>query len=102
MPSVLDLVLHPDRRRPDPAPVRVDLRIVFSAGLAAWVVALVVTWALARGDGNGPTEAVWTCVAGVGLGVVALVWEHYRRPEDLDLPGVVDRPADVDLPGPAA
>ena len=28
MPSVLEILLHPDRRRPDPAPVRVDLRRV--------------------------------------------------------------------------
>jgi hypothetical protein len=86
VPSVLELVLHPERRRPDPPPVRVDLRIVFSVGLAAWVVALVVTSVLARDGGDGPTEAVWTCVAGIVLGVFALVWEHVRRPDVLGSP----------------
>lgn len=83
MASVIELILHPSRRRPDPAPLAVDLTKVFLVGLGAWVVALVVTWFRWR-SGDVASTSVWTCVAGVVLGLVALVWARTTRPSKGD------------------
>ena len=78
MPSVLEILLHPDRRRPDPAPVRVDLRHVILGGMGLWALASAVTgvmWAA----GAVAANVVWTCVAGVALGVLGLLWDRRHR-----------------------
>ena len=80
MPAVLEVILRPDRRRADPPPVEVDMRRVFAAGIGIWAAALVVCIVLWRTGVSG-TVPVWSCVAGLALGVIGLVWERrHRRP----------------------
>ncbi|OLT48077.1 DUF2530 domain-containing protein [Cellulosimicrobium sp. CUA-896] len=78
MPSTVALLLHPERRRPDPTPLRVDLRVVILAGMALWAVALVVCAVLLVTGTIGP-RAVATCAAGLVLGVAGLWWEKRHR-----------------------
>lgn len=71
-------------RRPrllDPSrlePVRLDLRRVFLAGIAAWTVALAVTGVLAVAGQVG-ARMPWICAAGIALGGLALLWERRHR-----------------------
>ena len=51
------------------------MRRVFLIGMAVWALALVVCVVLWRTDVIGTTP-VWSCVAGLALGVVGLVWER--------------------------
>jgi hypothetical protein len=74
------LLLHPERRRPGPPPLRVDLRRVLLAGMAAWFVALVVFGVLAI-LGRSTTQAVATCATGLLLGGAGLLWERRHRRE---------------------
>lgn len=78
LPPVLEVILRPDRRRPDPPPVDVDMRRVFLVGLALWAVGLVVTVVLWR-VGVVTSTPVWSCVAGVALGLVGLGWDRVHR-----------------------
>ena len=71
MPSLIDVVLHPERHRASPQPLPVNLRPVVRVGIAVWVVALVVASTLWFIGGVPPT-AVWTCGAGVVLGALGL------------------------------
>ena len=67
-------LLEPSRL--DPVPV--DLRRVFLAGTALWVLALVVCLVLEAADvATGANPAV--CVTGITLGGLALAWEHRQR-----------------------
>jgi hypothetical protein len=77
MPTVIEVILRADRRRPDPPPVRVDMRRVFLVGIGAWLLALVVT-AVLWWMGAMSTTPVWSCVAGALLGLVGLAWERIR------------------------
>jgi len=78
MPAVLEVILRPDRRRPDPAPVEVDMRRVFAVGIGLWAVALAVCAVLWRVGAAG-TIPLWSCGAGLVLGLVGLLWERGRR-----------------------
>jgi hypothetical protein len=78
VPSVLEILLHPDRRRPDPAPVRADLRHVILGGMVLWALAAGVTGGL-WAAGLVAANVLWTCVAGVALGVVGLLWDRRHR-----------------------
>ncbi|WP_159793780.1 DUF2530 domain-containing protein [Puerhibacterium puerhi] len=78
MPSLVDLLLHPEQRRPSPPPLRVDLRRVMLAGIAAWAVALVVALALLAA-GVQDAEGVAVCAAGLALGGLGLLWERRNR-----------------------
>ena len=78
VPSVVTLLLHPERRRPDPAPWRVDLRVVILAGMALWTVALVVC-AVLLVTGTLAPRAVATCAVGLALGALGLGWERRNR-----------------------
>jgi hypothetical protein len=78
VPSSVTLLLHPERRRPDPPPLRVDLRVVLLAGMAMWAVALVVCVVLLVTGAIGP-RAVATCGVGLVLGVAGLGWEKRHR-----------------------
>lgn len=72
------LLLKDSERRPDPEPVRTDDRTPMLIGLAAWVLALTVMlfvpalWA-------GREWVLWTCVAGIVLGLLGLLYTHLRR-----------------------
>ncbi|HEY0187041.1 MAG TPA: DUF2530 domain-containing protein [Cellulomonas sp.] len=78
MPSFVRLALRPEQRRPAPDPVPVSLRPVVLIGIAAWLVALVVAVVLWLTDATGP-HGVWTCLAGIALGLVGLAWAR-RHP----------------------
>lgn len=78
VPTVRRLLLHPKERRADPPPVAVDLTGVFLFGIGAWVIALIVTgvrWYL----GSVPATSALTCIAGIVLGVVAVIWARRNR-----------------------
>jgi Protein of unknown function (DUF2530) len=79
LPAVLEVFLRPDRRRPDPPPVEVDMRKVFLVGTVLWVVALAAA-ALLWVTGVITSTPVWSCAAGVVIGVVGLVWARLHRP----------------------
>jgi hypothetical protein len=78
VPSLVDVLLHPEQRRPGPPPLKVDLRRVLLAGIAAWAVALVVGFVLlVMGVQDGASVAV--CGAGLALGGLGLLWERRNR-----------------------
>ncbi|GAA1731010.1 hypothetical protein GCM10009809_28180 [Isoptericola hypogeus] len=72
------MLLHPERRRPGPPPLRVDLRRVLLAGIAAWATALAVTVVLLA-LGRATPEVVVTCSVGILLGGLGLLWERRNR-----------------------
>ncbi|MEG3614322.1 DUF2530 domain-containing protein [Isoptericola haloaureus] len=78
MPSVMTLLLHPERRRPTPAPPATDLVRVVLVGVAVWTVALVVVGVLAA-TGVVPVGAVAICGAGILLGLLGLPWARRHR-----------------------
>ena len=77
MPTVIEVILRADRRRPDPPPVRVDMGRVLLVGIGAWLVALIVTVVL-WWVGAVTSTPVWSCVAGATLGIAGLAWERVR------------------------
>ena len=70
----MKLWLRDSERRPDPAPVQTDDRKAVLAGLALWIVGLVVLLIV-----QPRPELVWTCLTGVALGLVGLIYTHARR-----------------------
>lgn len=76
---MLDLFLHPERRRPGPQPLQVDLRRTIVVGIALWCVAIVVLGVLAVTVDTDVTSKLIICTTGLGLGLLALVWEHTNR-----------------------
>jgi hypothetical protein len=80
MPGVLEVLLRPERRRENPPPVDVDMRRVILVGLGLWVGGLLVAVVLWR-TGAITSTPVWSCAAGVVLGLAGLGWERgHRRP----------------------
>jgi fatty acid desaturase len=73
------LWLKDSERRPDPEPIQTDDRLAIIVGLALWVVALAVVLFLAPLLGAGDGWWLWTCVVGLALGLVGLVYTHLRR-----------------------
>ena len=76
--SLLDLLIHPDHRRPAPPPPVADLRRLAFIGMGIWLVALVVSaalWFTHMAD----VEAMATCAAGFALGFFGLWWERRHR-----------------------
>lgn len=74
------LWLKDSERRPDPAPVKTDDRKAYLVGLIAWVIALVLVIVFLptlTADGRG--WWLWTCIAGLGLGLIGLLYTHWRR-----------------------
>ena len=76
---MLDLFLHPERRRPGPQPLQVDLRRTIVVGIALWCVAIVVLGVLAVTVDADVMSKLIICTTGLGLGLLALVWEHTNR-----------------------
>lgn len=60
------------------APLQVDLRRVFWAGIGLWVVALAVVGGLSLA-GIGTGRGLWVCLTGIALGGLALDWERRHR-----------------------
>lgn len=71
--------LSEEERRPDPEPAVTDDRAAILTGLVLWVLAfaalLVVVGPLVEA---GRVWWLWTCLVGVGLGLVMLVYAHRR------------------------
>ena len=78
MPSLIDVVLHPERCKPSPEPLPVSLRPLVRFGIVVWAVVGVVVWGLWFFGGTVPGTAVWTCAAGVALGAIGLGMVHRR------------------------
>lgn len=77
MPTLLELVLHPDRRKPAPEPVPVSLAPAFVVGSVLWLVALAV---MVLWPGVDVTSTVIaTCFVGVLLGGLGLLWALRQR-----------------------
>ena len=64
-------------RRPAPPPLEANERLVTWAGIAAWVVALIVLLAVRAHIPPSDRWWIWTCVAGIGLGLFALFYIPY-------------------------
>ena len=72
--------LKDSERRPDPAPVKTDDRKAFFVGTVLWVAALAVFIVLLPTlSEQGHTWWLWTCVAGLVIGVIGLGWSVWRR-----------------------
>jgi hypothetical protein len=66
-------------QRPAPPPLEAnDLRVTV-VGTVAWGVALVVTLALREQIPASSRWWIWTCVAGVGMGLFALWYVPYFK-----------------------
>lgn len=76
---MFDLFLHPERRRAGPQPRQVDLRRVIVVGIALWCAAAAVLGVLAVGFDADVTDQLVVCATGLGLGLLALAWEHTNR-----------------------
>lgn len=77
---MISLLIHPERRRPNPPALRVDLRHVALAGMSLWAIALAVSLVLLA-LGHVTYRAPATCGAGLLLGLVGLAWERRNRAE---------------------
>ena len=71
-------IFDPAARKPSPKPVRVDLRKVFLTGTALWTAALIICAMLLALHVPVLRELV-VCAAGVFVGIVLLIWEHFDR-----------------------
>lgn len=78
MPSLIDVVRHPERNKPAPEPLPVSLRPLALVGILVWTAVGVLAWSLWFFGGIVPGTAVWTCVAGVVLGFVGLAMAHRK------------------------
>ena len=70
----MKLWLKDSEREPDPAPVKTDDRKAVLAGLAVWIVALVVALVA-----QAQPETIYTCAVGIVLGLVGLIYTNARR-----------------------
>jgi hypothetical protein len=74
------LWLKDSERRPDPAPVKTDDRKAVLVGAALWLVVLVAVLVFARPLSEGGVQrALWTCVAGLALGAVGILYTVRRH-----------------------
>lgn len=69
--------LNEDERRPDPAPASTDDRTAVLVGLACWLVGLAVALVfVAQLIEAGRSGWLWTCLVGIGFGLLGLVYTH--------------------------
>ncbi|MDF7641274.1 hypothetical protein PT279_06695 [Bifidobacterium sp. ESL0784] len=71
-------IINPDVCKPAPKAVQVDLRKTFLIITSWWLIALAVS-AILMACGFHVIEAIVLCSAGVIIGVLMLVWEHFDR-----------------------
>jgi hypothetical protein len=71
--------LKDSERRPDPAPVRTDDRKAMLVGIALWLVALALMLVfMPQLTSAGLGWWLATGVAGIGLGLVGILYTHWR------------------------
>ena len=74
------LWLKDSERRPDPIPVETDDRTAVLVGATGWLVALGVLLVFFEPlIQNGQRWLIWTCVTGVALGLLGLVYTARRH-----------------------
>ncbi|THG29852.1 DUF2530 domain-containing protein [Naasia lichenicola] len=73
------LYLKDSERRPDPRPVQVDERRAVFVGLVVWIIATVIYLLVFATNGEADAGVVWTCTAGIALGLAGLVYTERRR-----------------------
>ncbi len=74
------LWLKDSERRPDPAPVKTDDRKAILIGIGLWVLGLaLVIGFLAPLTAAGAAWWLWVCVAGLALGIIGLLYTHWRH-----------------------
>ncbi|MEO6943648.1 MAG: DUF2530 domain-containing protein [Lacisediminihabitans sp.] len=74
------LWLKDSERRPDPTPVKTDDRKAMLVGTALWLVALVVLLLFLRQIvENDGVWLLWTCAAGLALGLLGLLYTSLRQ-----------------------
>jgi hypothetical protein len=72
--------LKDSERRPDPAPVKTDDRKAVLVGIVLWIIALAVLLVfLTPLTAAGQGWWLWACVAGLALGVVGILYTHWRH-----------------------
>jgi hypothetical protein len=76
---IVRLYLRPEERRPDPEPLRTDDRKAVLVGIGVWAL-LLAGCLVGRDDlvAAGRGWWLWSCVCGVGLGLVGLAYLHRR------------------------
>lgn len=72
-------IIDPNARKPGPKPAQVDLHRVFFIGTLLWLIATVISLvAIMTGD-NDMVNGLVISVAGMIIGVLMLIWEHFYR-----------------------
>ncbi|MCU1439308.1 MAG: hypothetical protein JWP85_305 [Rhodoglobus sp.] len=72
--------LKDSERRPDPSPVTTDDRKAVLVGIVLWIIALAILLVfLTPLTSAGLGWWLWTCVAGLALGVVGILYTHWRH-----------------------
>lgn len=79
MPSIIDVLLRPESRRPDPEPVAVNLERTILLGTALWFVVLLGAVVARLAEVSGATAWIWVAVVGVTLGGVGMLWSRRNR-----------------------
>jgi hypothetical protein len=72
--------LKDSERRRDPVTVRTDDRKAFLVGIALWIAGLAaVIVFLAPLTESDQAWWLWTCVAGLAIGLIGVLYTHWRQ-----------------------
>ncbi|MBL0887526.1 DUF2530 domain-containing protein [Myceligenerans indicum] len=78
MPTIVELLAHPERRRPSPPAPRANLARILLVGMAIWAIALICTLVMVLA-GAGDWTAVAVCGTGLLLGAPGILWARRRK-----------------------